>query len=99
MNIPQADALTDQGEQMDYGIAYSLLSKPTLEINDSELLLIAQDLRAKRVKFLAGVADRPGKTAVPKKAKPTEEEKGARTGHLKNLIGGARLVFGDDDNA
>lgn len=92
-NIPQADALTDQGEMLDYGIAYSLLSKPTLDLSDDDLLAIAQDLRAKRVKFLAGQADRPGKTAIAKKPKLTEEEKAAKTGHLKNMLGNARLVF------
>lgn len=92
-SVPLADQLTDQGEQIDYGVAYALLSKPTLELTDDDLLAIAQDLRAKRVKFLAGQADRPGKTAAPKKPKLTEEEKQAKTGHLKNMIGSARLVF------
>lgn len=84
--IPLADQIAEQGEQMDYGIAFSLLSKPTLELDDNQLLLIANDLRAKRIKFLQGVVDRPGSTRRITKAKPTPEEKAARTEHLRNQL-------------
>jgi hypothetical protein len=86
MTVPLADKIAEKGEQMDYGIAFSLLSKPTLELTDHDLLLIANDLRAKRVKFLQGIADRPGSTRRVTKAKPTEEEKAARTEHLKQQL-------------
>lgn len=86
MSIPQADKIAEHGEQLDYGIAFSLLSKPTLELTDHDLLLIANDLRAKRIKFLQGVADRPGGTARITKPKPTPEEKAARTEHLKQQL-------------
>lgn len=85
-NIPQADKLAEQGEQMDYGIAFELLSKPTLELTDQQQLLIANDLRAKRVKFLNGQADRPGSTARKRAPVPTPEEKAARTAHLKEQL-------------
>lgn len=85
-NVPSAEQLADKGEQMDYGIAFKLLSKPTLELTDHELLLIANDLRAKRVKFLNGVADRPGATGRKKAPPVTEEEKAARTAHLKEQL-------------
>jgi hypothetical protein len=84
--IPLADKLEEQGEQMPFGIAFELLSKPTLEFTDHELLLVANDLRAKRVKFLSGVADRPGATKRVTKPKPTDEEKAARTEHLRNQL-------------
>lgn len=86
MSIPQADKLAEQGELMPFGIAFELLSKPTLELSDHELLLIANDLRAKRIKFLQGQADRPGSTARVTKPKPTEEEKAARTEFVKNQL-------------
>lgn len=92
MSIPQADKLEDKGELMDYGIAFSLLSKPTLDLSDHELLLVANDLRAKRVKFLNGVKDNPAKKRLAK-PKPTPEEKAARTEHLKTQLklGGLKL--------
>ena len=42
---------------------------------------------------LSWQADRPGKTALTKKPKPTAEDKAARTENLKNVLGGAKLVF------
>ena len=84
--IPLTDQLEEQGEQMPYGIAFELLSKPTLEFSDHQLLLVANDLRAKRVKFLNGQADRPGATARKRLPKPTPEEKAARTEHLKQQL-------------
>lgn len=86
MSVPQSDQLTDQGQMMDFGIAFELLSKPTLEMSDDDLLKVAQDLRAKRIKFLQGQADRPGATARISKPKPTAEEKAARTEHLKQQL-------------
>lgn len=84
--IPLADQLSEQGQQLDYGIAFELLSKPTLELDDHKRLLIANDLRAKRIKFLQGQADRPGSTARVTKPKPTPEEKAARTAHISEQL-------------
>ena len=89
MTVPQADKLAEEGEQMPYGISFELLSKPTLELSDHELLLIANDLRAKRMRFLQGQADRPGGTARIAKPKPTPEEKAARTEFLKQQLKGS----------
>ena len=85
-NVPLADQIAEKGEALDYGIAFELLSKPTQELDDTQLLLIANDLRTKRIKFLNGVADRPGSTAKPKKAPITEEEKKLKTEHLKQQL-------------
>ena len=93
MSIPLTDQLAEQGEQLPYGTAFELLSKPTLDITDTQLILIANDLRAKRVKFLQGVADRPGATARVAKPKPTDEEKQARTEHLKTQLKLGELKF------
>ena len=84
--IPLADKIEEHGEQLPYGIAWELLSKPTLELSDNDLLKVANDLRAKRIKFLQGQADRPGSTARIAKAKPTAEEKAMRTAHLKQSL-------------
>jgi len=89
--IPLASEIKDQGEMMDFGIAYTMLSKPVQQLTDFDLLLIANDLRAKRVKFLQGQADRPGRIAAPKKGKPTEEEVAAKTEHLKNTLSNFKL--------
>jgi hypothetical protein len=86
VTIPLTDKLAEQGDQMPYGIAFELLSKPTLELTDDDLIKIANDLRAKRIKFLQGVADRPGSTARIAKPKPTDEEKKARTEHIKQSL-------------
>lgn len=84
--IPQADKIEEKGELLPYGIAFELLSRPTLELSDMDMLKIANDLRAKRIRFLQGQADRPGATRRITKPKPTEEEKKARTEHLKNSL-------------
>lgn len=84
--VPLADQIEEHGELLPYGIAFELLSKPTLELSDHDMLRIANDLRAKRIRFLQGQADRPGGTRRVTKAKPTPEEKAARTAHLKNTL-------------
>lgn len=84
--IPLADKIAEHGEQLPYGIAWELLSKPTLNLTDNDLLKVANDLRAKRIKFLQGQADRPGATARIAKPKPTEEEKQMRTAHIKQSL-------------
>lgn len=86
MSVPLADQIEEQGKLADFGIAFELLSKPTLELSDFDLLKIANDLRAKRIKFLQGQADRPGSTRAVAKPKPTAEEKAARTEHLKTQL-------------
>lgn len=88
--VPGADQLEEAGELCPFGIAFELLSKPVLEMTDLDLLKVANDLRAKRRKFLEGVADRPGKASQRAKKPPvTPEEKAARTEHLRNQLKGS----------
>jgi hypothetical protein len=91
--VPLADKIAEQGEPIDAVDSFELLSKPTLKLTDFDLLKIANDLRAKRVRFLKGVADRPGRTALPKKEKPevTEESKTAITSHLLGELDNLKL--------
>ena len=56
--VPLADQLSEAGEPLPPLDSFALLSKPTLELTDTDLLLIANDLRAKRRKFLQGIADK-----------------------------------------
>jgi len=95
-NIPLADQLSDAGELIPPQDSFALLSKPTLELSDTDLLLIANDLRAKRRKFLTGIADKPGSTGR-KKAEPiTDEQKAATTAHLLGELDSLQLVFKSD---
>lgn len=67
--------------------AYSLLSRPTLEISDAELEIILADLRRKREAFVASngkTRDTPGKV---KKAALTPAEKAERTKGLLASLG------------
>lgn len=97
--IPLADQLAEQGEAIPPTDSFTLLSKPTLELTDQDLLLIANDLRAKRRKFLQGVADKPGNTGR-KKAEPiTEEAKQATTQHLLGELDSMKLVFKTDTDS
>jgi hypothetical protein len=86
VSIPGIDKIEEQGELMPYGIAWELLSKPTLELTDEQLLLIANDLRAKRKRFLQGQADTAGSKKSIKAPAATAEEKKARTEHLKTQL-------------
>jgi len=96
MNIPHADQLAEAGELIPPKDSFELLSKPTLELSDTDLLLIANDLRAKRRKFLQGIADKPGTTGR-KKAEPiTAEAKAATTQHLLGELDSMQLVFKTD---
>jgi len=96
VSIPNADQLAEAGEPLPPRDSFDLLSKPTLELTDTDLLLIANDLRAKRRKFLTGVADKPGNTGR-KKAEPiTEEAKAATTQHLLGELDSLKLVFKDE---
>ena len=91
MNIPNADKLADAGELLPPKDSFELLSKPTLELTDTDLLLIANDLRAKRRKFLQGIADKPGATGR-KKAEPiTAEAKAATTQHILGELDNLKL--------
>src|SRR5690606_17612179 len=62
--------------------AYSLLTRPTLELSDDEIELIVKDLQKRRLAYVADSrkgADRPDK---PKKAPATAEEKKALTAQV-----------------
>jgi hypothetical protein len=96
VSIPVASELAEAGALLPPTDSFALLSKPTLELTDTDLLLIANDLRAKRRKFLQGVADKPGNTGR-KKAEPiTDEAKAATTQHLLGELDGMKLVFKDE---
>lgn len=86
--IPKAEDLPEQGEALPPGDAFVLLSKPTLELTFDNMKAIASDLRAKRVRFLQGKADNPGRKAP---AVLTEDEKKARGQYVQGLLGGIKL--------
>jgi hypothetical protein len=95
-NIPLADQLAEAGELIPPKDSFELLSKPTQELSDTDLLLIANDLRAKRRKFLTGIADKPGITGRKKAEPVTDEQKAATTQHLLGELDSMQLVFKDD---
>jgi tartrate dehydratase beta subunit/fumarate hydratase class I family protein len=64
--------------------AYSLLTRPTLEITDEQLEIIVANLRARRAAYMAGTADRPDKPKAASAAPKTAAEKDALT---KALLG------------
>lgn len=89
--VPLADKLSESGELIPPTDSFELLSKPTLDLTDEQLLLIANDLRAKRVRFLKGIADKPARA----KAEPVSDEaKKATTEHLLNELDGLQLILG-----
>lgn len=72
--------------------AYSLLSRPVLELTDAEVEVIVTDLRRKRELFVSSAGktrDTPGKA---KASKPTDESKKAATA---DLLAGLNLKLGD----
>jgi hypothetical protein len=92
MTLPLVEQLSEAGELLPPKDSFELLSKPTLDLSDEELLLIANDLRAKRRKFLQGIADKPAVTR--KKADPiTAEQKAATTAHLLGELDGLTLTL------
>lgn len=93
MNLPDPSTLSEEGELLPPQDSFTLLSTPVLDLSETDLVLIAEDLRAKRVAFLKGVADRPGRTALARAPKPTPEEKKARTEHLKTQLKLGGLKF------
>jgi len=96
-NIPLADQIEEAGELLPPKDSFELLSKPTQELTDFDLLRIANDLRAKRRKFLTGIADKPGAVGNRKKAEPvTDEQKAATTQHLLGELDSMQLVFKDE---
>jgi len=95
-NIPLADQLSEAGELVPPKDSFELLSKPTQELTDHDLLLIANDLRAKRRKFLTGIADKPGITGRKKAEPVTDEAKAAATQHLLGELDSMQLVFKDE---
>lgn len=54
--------------------AFTLLSKPTLELTDKEVDAICADLRKRRERFLAGQKDNPPKAVKAEPPKTTEEK-------------------------
>ena len=90
--IPLADQLAEAGALIPPKDSFELLSKPTQQLTDTDLLMIANDLRAKRRKFLQGIADKPGQTSGRKKAEPVSEEaKAATTQHLLGELDSLKL--------
>ena len=61
--------------------------------SDDDLLRIANDLRAKRRKFLQGIADKPGVTGRKKAEPVSPEAKAATTQHLLGELDSLKLVF------
>jgi hypothetical protein len=97
VNIPHADQLAEAGEPLPPQDSFALLSKPTLELTDFDLLRIANDLRAKRRKFLTGIADKPGISARKKAEPVTDEAKAATTQHLLGELDSMQLVFKESE--
>ena len=91
--IADSKDIPEQGQLAPASDSFALLSKPTAELTFEDMVTIAADLRAKRVQFLKGVADRPGGTARKAVPKPTAEEKAARTEHLKTQLSLGGLKF------
>lgn len=90
--VPLADNIAETGELAPVRDAFELLSKPTLNLSDDDLLMIANDLRAKRIRFLKGQADRPGATAPKRrKVEVTEESKELVTQHLLGELTNLKL--------
>lgn len=54
--------------------AYELLSKPTLQLTEDDVLAICTDLRRRRQAYLNGVQDKPKKVKAPAKAITAEEK-------------------------
>lgn len=55
--------------------AYSLLSKPTLELTDAEVLIIVEDLRKRREAYIkTGKPDKPKKEKVERKKLDADEK-------------------------
>lgn len=62
--------------------AYSLLSKPTLDLNDAEVNIVIEDLRRRRKAYLAsGKPDKPRKETVARQ-KASAGDKAANTAAL-----------------
>lgn len=64
--------------------AFTLLSKPTLDLTNDEIEVISKDLRARRERFLAGQKDNLPK---PKAEPKTAEEKKALTESVLGDLG------------
>lgn len=75
--------MTEPEPEVEIQDAYSLLSKPTLEISDAEAEIIIEDLRRRRKSYLAtGKPDKPRKEAGPARPKATKDDKAANTAAL-----------------
>ncbi len=55
--------------------AYSLLTRPTLELTDAQLVIILENLRKRRAAYMAGTADRPDKPKAASAKPKTQQEK------------------------
>jgi hypothetical protein len=74
------------------GDAYALLSKPTAQLTPAEIHAICCDLRAKRIKFLEGKADKPVARKAASTVDNSPEAKAARTEALReSLLGSLEL--------
>lgn len=94
MTTPQVEKLTDEGEALPIADAFQLLSKPTLDLTDEQILAIAQDLRRKRQAFLKGKADKPGSTKTKTATKISKEDKDVVTAHVtENILANLTLSF------
>lgn len=71
--------------------AFTLLSKPTLELTDEEVELICKDLRQRRERFLAGQKDNYPKPPKKEVQPITAESKAANTEGLLGSLGDLKL--------
>lgn len=67
--------------------AFTLLSKPTLDLTDAEIEVIVKDLRARRERFLAGQKDNAPKPAKAKAEPMSAEAKKAAADDILASIG------------
>lgn len=79
--LPASEPSPDTESALD---AYSLLSKPTLELTDAEVGKIVADLRARRAKHLA--TGKPDKPKIEAKAKADPLSKEAKAANTQALL-------------
>lgn len=77
--------MTDPAAKQD---AYALLSRPTLELSDQDILDIIENLRARRIRSLTtGKPDKPvAEAKAARKGKVTDEEKAANTARILSQL-------------
>lgn len=67
--------------------AFELLSKPTLQLSEEDIVAICADLRKRRERFLQGIADKPARKPPADNLDRSPEAKAARTASLENELG------------